>query len=686
MKLLYPLLLLPLIIACNTASDSSEKAPDNPFLVELNVPINYAAVTAEDIEEYGQYSFNKILTDAESIRNQESIVFENVFGVLDGIYNTLNTSSNNCFMLYWVSPDSLSRIKGLEAYQLLDSLATSIYADKGIFDKMLIYRYSDAYELLEGPRKILVDDLILEFEQSGVHLSGEDLEKFIKLNQEINQLTSDYSDNMNASVPPLVLDEQGAEGLPDNFKDTYRNTELQYEIPIINATSRPILNNAIREETRKTYYFMFNNRAADKNLHILDTLVEKRYELAKLMGYDSYAAYNLEPKMARKTETVWNFLYDLVNRVKPKAIADIAKLNAVKFEEAGKGKDNDLKMWDISYCNNQILKEQYKVDHEKIREYLPMEECLKGVFEIYQELFGIRFEKVERASVWHEEVEMYEVYEGKQLMGRFYLDLFPRPNKESWFYGVGLNAGKLHKKSYEVPVSMLLGNFTRPTETLPSLVSHRELNILFHEFGHIIDALSYKGEFALQAESKSDFVESMSQILENWIWDYDILSSFARHYETSEVLPRETFDNLLNAKNVSSGFNTLRTLRACIYDMNLYDTYNPDTPVSTDEIWENIDTELGVMQMYVKGTHPQSSWIHINTHPVYMYGYLWSEVYAQDMFTEFEKNGLTDQETGIRYRKLILANGAQRDVMEAVEEFLGRPSNNEAYVRSLGLD
>src|SRR5690606_28417166 len=216
--------------------------------------------------------------------------------------------------------------------------------------------------------------------------------------------------------------------------------------------------------------------------------------------------------------------------------------------------------------------------------------------------------------------------------------------------------------------------------------SHSELNTLFHEFGHIMDRMSYEGEYSLQSNSKSDFVEAMSQIFENWIWDYEVLSTFAKHYETGEILPKELFDNMMKAKNVSSGLAAQSSLRNCIYDMNLYHKYNPEKPVDTDQLWRDIDRQLGIVNWYVEGIHPQACWIHINTHPVYYYGYLWSEVYAQDMFTIFEKNGLRDKETGVKYRKLILANGSQRDVDEAVEEFLGRPKNNEAYIKSLGLE
>ncbi len=177
----------------------------------------------------------------------------------------------------------------------------------------------------------------------------------------------------------------------------------------------------------------------------------------------------------------------------------------------------------------------------------------------------------------------------------------------------------------------------------------------------------------------------MSQIFENWIWDYDILKTFAMHYETGEVLPEETFRNMLDAKNLVSGIGAQSSVQASMYDMELYNRFDPGNPTPTDDIWRQLADRF-VYSSYIEGTHPQAAWIHINTHPTYYYGYLWSRVYAQDMFTQFEENGLLDTETGKRYRRLVLANGTQRPVLDAVEEFLGRAPNNEAYIRSLGLE
>ncbi len=683
----YYFLLITLIMSCSkdTKTEMSKLSSENPFNVQLNQAVDYANVTGEHIEEYVNITIANAEQEINHIKALKEVNFKNTYEIYDFVSSELNKSSNNAFMLYWVSTDSITRSKGLEGYQKIEKFYNEVGSDKDLFNQFKAYKKSDDYSTLKGHKKHLVDFVIQTFERSGVNLNDADVETYKKLLEDISELSSQYSINMNTANEVLVLSEAQAEGLPENFKDKYK-TESGYEIPVQSATRGPVMSNAKSSAVRKEFTAKYANRGADKNLVILDSLVSKRYQLGKLMGYESYAAYNLAPKMAKNPETVWEFVNSLVEKSKDKAIKDLEILKVARNKYLNTPEDDSrVNSWDVSFYNDQILKTKYKVDNEKMREYLPMQECLAGMFELYQELLGLEFRKIEDASVWHEEVETYEVYEGDKLKGRFYLDLFPRPNKESWFYGVPLTYGLKTSKGYEVPVSMLLGNFTRPTEKLPSLLSKRELNTLFHEFGHIVDGMSYEGDYSIQAYSKADFAEAMSQIFENWILDYDILSSFAKHYKTGEVFPKDLYDNMMNAKNLSSGIYAQGSLRSCLYDMNLYDNFNPEKPFNTDQLWRDLDAQMGLGNSYIEGTHPQASWIHINTHPTYYYGYLWSEVFAQDMFTVFEKNGLRDQETGIRYRKIILANGSQRDILEAVEEFIGRPSNNEAYIKSLGL-
>lgn len=689
MKTLSLFLIISLLLSCTDKpkEDTSELSTSNPFNVALNEPIAYEKVTVKHLSDYVDVTVSDSVKALEQIKNTDNLSFSNTFEKFDAIYNDLIKADNNAFMLNWVSTDEYTRAKGTQGSQKIKSLITDIYTDKALFNVFQAFAGTEEGKSLTGSKKTLVVKTLDDFKQYGVNLTTENLKHYKRLSDEITALTVEYSTNMNSAEETLILNEEQTAGLPDNFKDTYRAADGTYTIPVINATNGTVMRNAESSEVRKAFATKMGNIASDTNLKILDSLIIKRDELANIMGYETFAAYQLAPKMAKTPERVWAFINDLVEQSKSKALSELKMIESFK-NTAQDTPDSTLPLapWDISFYINQIVKTKYQVDYEQMRDYLPMEASLEGMFSLYQELLGLEFRQVKDPSVWHDDVTMFEVFEKGNLKGTFYLDLYPRANKETWFYGVTLASGKMTPSGYEVPVAMLLGNFTKPTDTLPSLLSIGELSTLYHEFGHIMNTISYEGQFALLSDTKADFAEAMSQIFENWLDDYETLSAFAKHYKTGEVFPKELFENMQNAQTLSLGIGTQSSLRYSLYDMHLYDNFNPEQPVNTDKLWQEIDTKMGVLDRYIDGTHPQASWIHINTHPVYMYGYLWSEVYAKDLFTVFQKNGLRDTDTGMRYRKLILANGSQRDIEQAVEEFIGRPSNNEAYIKSLGIE
>jgi Zn-dependent oligopeptidase len=682
----FALLAAALLAGCGADTPEAEApqttAASNPFLTALNEPVAYGEATAEHLTEYGNMTLEQSQAQLEAIKAVSDPTFDSVVVPFDDLSGELSKAMRNSWMLYWVSPDQATREAGIAIYQELEAWSLGLYSDKTLYEQLRAVADTGGLPAIEEK---LLADLLVAMEQTGVDLSPEDQERFKALNQEITDLTSQYSTNMNTHGLVLELDAEGANGIPETLTSRYATDEGTYAIPVISANRGPVVNNASSEETRKAFTMMYANRAADENLEILDQLVAKRHELAQLMGFDSYADYTLKVKMAETPENVWDFLEGLAEATSGKAVKDLDRLKSFRSRQVGTSAADPFNPWDLGYFHNELLKTEYGVDPEEVRKYLPLDRVLVGMMEIYEQLLGLEFRPVANPSVWHESVELYEVYEDGRLTGRFYLDLFPRDNKESHFYGVPLTPGNQHPDGYEIPVAMLLGNFTPASDELPSLVSHAELNTLFHEFGHIAASTAFSGKYAMQNGSLPDFGEAMSQIFENWIWDYDILKTFATHYETGEVLPEETFQNMLAAKNLVSGIGAQNGVRSSMYDMELYNRYDPDNPTPTDDIWRQLADRF-VYSSYIEGTHPQAAWIHINTHPTYYYGYLWSRVYAQDMFTRFEENGLLDTETGERYRRLVLANGTQRPILEAVEEFLGRAPNNDAYIRSLGLE
>src|SRR5690606_29854045 len=339
-------IVLPILFLMNCSEKESEKnislAADNPFNVDLNQPFDYAKVTGEDIAEYVSFKMEEALQTLEKIKNEKKPTLENTFVPFDAVFNSLYQANNNAYMLYWTSTDSLTRAKGIEYSKKVDSLNTIINSDKTLFTQFKTVVSSPEYETFDNRTKRFVDDIMDSFEQSGVNLEENKLAELKTLKAEIADLTSQYSLNMNTANAVLTLNEAEAEGLPESFKNTYRAEDGTYNIPVIPATQGPVMGNAVNAEVRKNYLTLYATRGAAKNMEILNQLVEKRYKIGQLMGYDSYADYNLVLKMAKNPETVWDFINGLVEASKEKALQDVAVLKTARKELEGISTDQEL--------------------------------------------------------------------------------------------------------------------------------------------------------------------------------------------------------------------------------------------------------------------------------------------------------------------------------------------------------
>ena len=314
-----------------------------------------------------------------------------------------------------------------------------------------------------------------------------------------------------------------------------------------------------------------------------------------------------------------------------------------------------------------------------------MERVVSGLFDLYQELFVMEFRQVENPSVWHKDVTMYEMYDSGSgnLIGHFYLDLFPRANKYQHAAQFDVRSAKLYLNGRQTPVAALVCNFPKPTADEPSLLPHDDVETFFHEFGHLLHALLNRGELEGLSVPR-DFVEAPSQMLENWVWQKASLQRFARHFKTGETIPDDLVERMIAAKNLNSGVNALQQVYYAILDLTLHDGYSPDDNRSTTDIVRDLQNEI-TLYPYQEDTHFQASFGHLYGYAAAYYGYMWSKVYAQDMFSVFEENGILDTETGMRYRRIILEKGGTEDPLELVKAFLGREPSNEAFMRSLGL-
>ena len=345
-----------------------------------------------------------------------------------------------------------------------------------------------------------------------------------------------------------------------------------------------------------------------------------------------------------------------------------------------------MEAWEVSFYNNLLMRNKYSIDQEKVKEYFALDNVMNGLFKITQQLFGVKYVQVADASVWHQDVKAFDVKQDGITIGRFYLDLFPRENKYTHAACFTIRKGKQYGGVYQMPVAALICNFNAPAAGKPSLLTHAQAVTFFHEFGHVLHNLLTKAELASQSGTsvKRDFVEAPSQIFENWVWNYDALKLFARHYKTGEILPKELFQKMSAARNVGSGLAASAQINYGVLDMTLHDRYDPNGDKSTTDVAKEVYNSIMPFD-FVDGTNYQAAFGHLTCYAAGYYGYMWSKVYAEDMFSVFEKNGILDQKTGMRYREAILANGGSKDEFEMVKDFLGREPDQKAFFRSLGL-
>jgi len=390
--------------------------------------------------------------------------------------------------------------------------------------------------------------------------------------------------------------------------------------------------------------------------------------------------------MAKTPENVWKFEKDLAINLKAKADRDYQELLDVKRTSTKNPKASTIEPWESSFFSTILMKNKYEVDDEKIKEYFDVSNVINGLLEISQTLYDVKFEEVKNPIVWHPDVRQFEVKNNGKVVGRFYLDLFPRDNKYGHAASFPIIGGRMTADGYEMPVNTLVCNFPKPTKDKPSLMPHGDVETFFHEFGHLLHSLLTTAELSGQSGTSvaNDFVEAPSQLYENYAWNYESLQMFAKHYKTGEVLPKEMFDKMLAAKNVGSGIGTQYQVFYGSLDMTLHDNYDPTGKETTTDVVRRLQNEMTGFK-YLEGTSFEASFGHLNGYGAGYYGYLWALVYAEDMFSVFEKNGVLDKATGIRYRDEILAKGSTEDEYELVKNFLGREPNQEAFLKSIGL-
>jgi thimet oligopeptidase len=658
-------------------------------LANENINLESSALIRYDYKEGELLSLcQNVMTSLKSELQQWQLNFQNHQENVEALlkFEEINANTGDALspltFMASVSKDNGIRDESAKCAELSSIDLNAIYTNREYYNILKKLKTTDASELR------LLKDTLLGFEMNGMKLNEFDLAKYKILIDRLSQLSIQFSQNLNNDISTVLFTESELEGAKPDFIANLKKDDTGR---FIVTTKYPDYNHVMTyvrsSEVRKKMSFTFNNRQEKINTPILQEAIKIRSEVGKLMGYDTYADYSLTEKMAGHSKVVFDFLNGLKDKLSAKNKSDIKTLS--EFKSLVLKDSSPLQPWDIGFITNLLEIQKYNIDQEILREYFPAQHVVAQTFDIYSHLLGVDFYQIKNAPVWSPQVQLYEVidHESKKIIGHFYADLFPREGKYGHAAAFSVISGRAlvnDKDDYQKPISAIVANFTPPTADKPSLLSHDEVETFFHEFGHIMHQVLTKAKFAGLSGTrvKRDFVEAPSQMLENWVWQKEILVKMSQHYlDSKKSLPEDMIERLQKTRMLNSGIQYTRQLVYGIFDMNIHTNPNLNVTQEFSKVYFEL-TGLNVL----KGTHFPATFNHImGGYTAGYYGYLWSKVFAEDMFSVFLQEGILNEKTGMRYRKEILEKGNMFDPLVLVNAFLKRESNNLAFLESLGL-
>ncbi len=601
---------------------------------------------------------------------------------LDRVYAEVTDETTPLSFMGYVNQNEKVRAEGSQCEEKYNRALIDMFTRKNLYEVVV------ATPTQNPDEDRIVSEFKRNFEKNGMTLSGPDLTEYREMKSELVGVEAQFTKNLNEDTTTIELTESELTGMPAAFISRLKKAaDGRYIVTTKITDYLQVMENAKSGETRRKMHSARENIAAKGNTLLLEKAVVLREKIAKKLGYKVWADYRIKGNMANNSNQVNAFLVDLKQKMKPRLVSDLAiLLEAKKKLEDANAKE--LKAWDIRYFENQVKKTDYSLDEEVVRDYLPKETVMAGLFEVYSTLLSVKFEEIKDARVWGPEVKLYSIRdrESKQIVGYFYTDFMPREGKYGHAAAFPIILGRLLKNgSYVQPVSAIVANFTPPANGRPSLLTHDELETVFHEFGHIMHQTLTRAPFGFLSGSAvaQDFVEAPSQMLENWVWDPMILKKVSGLYsDPKQKMPDDLIAKIVATRDFNKGYFYSRQLSLGLTDMAMHTATGP---VDVNETYKRIHKDVMTFSV-IDGSHFCAGFGHLmGGYDAGYYGYIWSEVFAADMFTAFQKEGLLNSTTGEKYRATILEQGDMLDAIDILAEFLDRQPNNEAFLKKLKI-
>ena len=664
-------------------------AKANEVLVIPEWPQTPDAVQAE--VDNGIKKANAAL-DTIGKQDLSKVSFQSTVEALDNIQNEAQIAISKTVVVPQTNKDAAMRDAAEKAIKVFQDWAVGVDYREDVYKA--VKAYADSKPKLEGEDALLLEHTMRDYRRAGLTLPPEKRAEVEKLRKELAQLETDFQANIVAAKAPVVFTKEELEGVPDSLLESpgVKTGDNSYTV-LANVTFQyqAVMESAKREETRKHLHQVRYNLARDKNVAILNNILAHRNEIALKLGYKSWDDFQTEIKMAKSGAAAKTFIHDLIAGIQPKFAAEVAELRKLKAEET-KDPNAQISIWDWRYYQNQLKKQKYTIDPEALRDYFPFQRVLEGMFDIYQSIFGLKFTKIIPPYKWVDDLQLFMVTDAAsgQPLGMFYLDMFPREGKFNHFAEFGIIPGKkLPDGKYQRPTVALLCNFPPPQKDKPSLLSHTDVETLFHEFGHALHAIVTKAKYVRFSGTNvpADFVEAPSQMLQNWVWNKKVLDTFAADYrDPSKKIPAETIKKLKEAKLATVGVFYRRQFTFADIDLTLHDVH-PET-----QAYDCVAMSNPLFPKDFLPINPDTAFVayfgHLVGYDAGYYGYAWADAIAADMATAFENapNGFLDKTVGMRLRKEIYAPGGSREIDESIRKFLGRERSIQPFLKTLGIE
>jgi oligopeptidase A len=565
------------------------------------------------------------------------------------------------------------------------------------------YKHVASQEGLDPAQRKVLENALRDFHLSGVDLPADKKARFKEISQAMSRLTSTYSEHLLDATNAWhkqITDESRLAGLPDSAKALARQHAKERDLDgwvftLDFPSYLPVMQYADDRALRREVYEAYATRASDQgpnagqwdNGPLMDEILALRHEQAQLLGFANYAELSLAPKMARSTSEVMAFLNDLAARSVPQARRELDELKT--FAKAEHGVD-DIQPWDLAYWSEKLRLHRYDISQEELRPYFPVTRVVPGMFRVAERLFGIRIEEQAGVDVWHPDVRFYRITDPDgRLRAQFYLDPYARQKKRggAWMDVCVTRLKSSHRE--QLPVAYLVCNFTPPVDGKPSLLTHDEVQTLFHEFGHGLHHMLTEVDYPAVAGIHGvpwDAVELPSQFMENWCWERESLDLIAGHVDTGEPIPENLVQRMQAAKNFQSAMAMVRQLEFALFDFRLHLEYDPARGGRIYEILDEVRDQVAVLKppAFNRFAHGFSH-IFSGGYAAGYYSYKWAEVLSADAFSLFEERGIFDEQAGRAFREHILEKGGSADAMALYRAFRGREPTVDALLRHSGI-